>query len=74
MTTSVIQQNRLSKDEFDHRSRKGIPLYHRSGKKPLDPTPLPRCDVAPNTWWTLKGGANKKKKERVAVKWLDLNH
>ena len=39
MTTSVIQRKGLSKDYIVFIER-GIPLYHRSGEKPLDPTTL----------------------------------
>ena len=41
MTTSVIQQKRLPKDYCVHiKGDSRIPLYHRSGEKPLDPTTL----------------------------------
>ena len=42
MTTSVIQQKgilQIPKDAFVEKKR-GIPLGHRSGEKPLDPTSL----------------------------------
>ena len=38
MTTSVIQREGFPKIVFI----KGIPLYHRSGENPLDPTTLNR--------------------------------
>ena len=39
MTTSVIQQKRASQRLTPH-IKGEIPLYHRSGDKPLDPTTL----------------------------------
>ena len=38
MTTSVIQQKGPPKDYPPY--KEGIPLYHRSGEKTLDPTTL----------------------------------
>ena len=45
--TSVIQQKGLPKDQ--HPIKKGeIPLYHRSGNKPLDSTTLAKSES--NLW------------------------